>query len=191
MRPAIHIVATVALLMLVAACGPSIDTRGQFMTSDGGQDLGLRNTQPAEGPIAVPVVSATYSTFAPGAILPSTTNLVTQGSWNGNDFSALVLGGGGALPISIAGTAIDDDADDWPTASRSPSPLQVAARRTTPCCARTPSTTTAAGMAWSANAGRPSVRSIASSPRPDPFSGIWSRSCPFEISTRTSTPAVS
>ncbi len=97
--------ATLAALAwaLACACNPTYDVDQQYMDETTNPEVGLKPFNFG--------TAANYATFAPGQMLPTTTNAATMIWTSGTTFLSTIAGGGGAVPVSITGTAVDSDAD--------------------------------------------------------------------------------
>ena len=86
-------------LATATACTPSLDVNHQFLDESTNPALGLH------------LGSQLLATFATGQMLPTTSNAVATVWTSPTTFVSTVSGGGGAVPVSVSGTAVDNDAD--------------------------------------------------------------------------------
>lgn len=86
-------------LAIATACTPSLDVSHQFLDESTNPELGLH------------LGSQLLATFATGQMLPTTSNAVATVWTSPTTFVSTVSGGGGAVPVSVSGTAVDSDAD--------------------------------------------------------------------------------
>ena len=88
-----------AALTIAAACTPSLDVSHQYVDATTSPELGLH------------LGAQLLATFATGQSLPLTSNAVATIWTSPTTFVSTVTGGGGAVPVSVSGTAVDSDAD--------------------------------------------------------------------------------
>ncbi len=97
-----------ALSLTSAACnGPTITVSGQYLVNPGGPDLGVYLKAPSS---PVPFLTGALGFFDPGAVDPNVLD-AASGSWNVNHFQLNVTGGGGDIPTSVDGDAVDSSGD--------------------------------------------------------------------------------
>ncbi len=104
----VKIVVACVGLVLLAGCTPTIKTTGQYVADHEGTDLGIWIDPYSPYPFTV---EGNVAVFPPGGVFPDQTSGFAGLYYEGNGFSAGFLAGGGALPQSGTGTAVDVDVD--------------------------------------------------------------------------------